>query len=89
MVDGVRTEFKTPHPKAGKITDNNTIKNEISNSIKDDGQARHMIIDARGSGLTETEAWRGLARARKITGGKIDSVRIIGDGFDIPSTDFE
>jgi len=48
-----------------------------------------MIIDARGSGLTEAEAKRGLARAKNITRSRIDSVRVIGDGFDITSTDFQ
>ncbi len=37
----------------------------------------------------QAEATRGLARARNITRGKIDSVRIIGDGFDVTSQDFK
>jgi len=85
LVNGIKTEFKTARPGA----DSATIRNEINNSIRGDGQARHMIIDARGSGLTEAEATRGLARTIKITRGKIDSVRIIGHGFDITSTDFQ
>ncbi len=48
-----------------------------------------MVIDARGSGLTEVEAQRGLARARNITRGKIDSIRIMGDGFDITAASFK
>ena len=85
LVDGVRTEFKKPRVGAT----NATIKTEISMSIKRGGQARDMIIDARGTGLTEAEARRGLARAAGITRGRIDSVRVVGDGFDITATNFK
>ena len=83
-VDRVPTEFKSLHPGATSAT----VRNSINNSVRRGGQARHITIDARGSGLTRVEAERGLARARNITRGKIDSARIIGDGFDITSTDF-
>ena len=84
-VDGVPTEFKTLKPGAR----DGTVKNVISDSIKDGGQARDIVIDARGSGLTEEQALQGLKRAKGITRGLIDSVRIIGDGFDIISKDFK
>ena len=84
-VDGVPTEFKTASPGASSAT----IKNEINDSVRREGQARHIIIDARGSGLTEIEARRGLARAKGISRGKIDSVRIISESFDLISTDFK
>ena len=48
-----------------------------------------MIIDARSTGLTEEEARRGLARASGITRGRIDSVRVIGDGYDVTATNFK
>jgi len=83
-VDGVKTEFKTLDPGANSAT----VKNSINNSIRRGGQARDIIIDARNSGLTPEEAARGLARSKAITRGKVDSVRIIGDGFDITSKDF-
>jgi hypothetical protein len=79
MVDGRPGEFKTMDPGA----DSATVRNEVNNSIKRGGQARDMILDARGSGLSEAEAIRGLNRVGGITRGKIDSVRIIGDGYDI------
>ncbi len=85
-VDGVLTEFKTLKPGHGK---NSVVRNTINNSIRQGGQARHIIIDARGSGLTEIEAHRGLARAKKITRGLVDAVRIIGDGFDLSASDFQ
>lgn len=84
-VDGVLTEFKTLAPPNAT---NSTVKNTINNSIRDGGQARHIIIDARGSGLTEPEARRGLARARNITRGLVDWVRLIGDGFDLIAVGF-
>ncbi len=84
-VDGVPTEFKTLNPGAS----DGTVKNVINNSIKGGGQARDIVIDARGSGLTAEQALKGLARAKGIARGLIDSVRIIGDGFDIISKDFK
>jgi phage-related protein len=79
LVDGKRTEFKTMDPGA----DSATVRNEVNSSIKRGGQARDIIIDARGSGLKEAEAQRGLSRVGGIARGKLDSVRIIGDGYDI------
>lgn len=78
-MDGKPTEFKSMEPGA----DSATVRNEVNNSIKRGGQARDMILDARGSGLSEAEATKGLNRVAGITRGKVDSVRIIGDGFDI------
>ena len=78
-VDGVRMEFKTMDPGGTSAT----IRNQVSASVSGGGQARHIIIDARGSGLTEPEALRGLSRADGIRRGRVDSIRIIGDGFGI------
>jgi hypothetical protein len=77
-VDGKPTEFKTPRPGA----DSATISIEVKESIKGGGQARD-IIDARGTGMTEGEAERGLARVSGIARGRLDTVRIVGDGFDV------
>lgn len=82
--DGIRTEFKSIQPGSTSAT----VKNQINNSIRRGGQARNIIIDARDSGLTLAEANRGLERAKNISRGKIDSVRIIGDDYDITSTEF-
>lgn len=84
-VDSIPTEFKSLLIGAT----NGTVKNLINSSIRRGGQARHIIIDARGSGLTEAEANLGLQRAKNISRGKLDSVRIVGDGFDLISTDFQ
>jgi hypothetical protein len=81
-VDGKPTEFKSPEPGA----DSGTIRNEVNDSIKRGGQARDIIIDARGTGMTEAEAERGLARVSGIARGKLDSVRIIGNGYDVTGT---
>jgi hypothetical protein len=85
LVDGVKTEFKKLDPGASSAT----VKDAVNNSIRKEGQARNIIIDTRGSGLTEAEARRGLARAAGITRGKIDSVRLVGDGFDVTATNFK
>lgn len=54
-VNGVPTEFKSLIPGAAA----NTVKNQL-NSAK--GQARHAIIDARASGLSESAAQEGLGK---------------------------
>jgi hypothetical protein len=77
LVAGRRTEFKSLDLGASSTT----IRNTINHSIKGGGQARDIIIDARGSGLTPIEAERGLGRVAGITRGKLDSVHIIGDGY--------
>lgn len=82
---GVHAEFKALAPGASSAT----VRNVINNSIRRGGQARHIIIYSGSSGLTQEEAIRGLARAEGITRGRVDSVRIIGDGFDVTSTDFQ
>lgn len=82
---GILVEFK--HLRSGAAS--TTIRNVVNNSIRRGGQARHIVIYAAGSGLTELEANAGLARARGIARGRLDSVRIIGDGFDVTSADFE
>lgn len=79
IIDGIMTEYKTLESGATS----NTVKNVINNSIKKGGQARHIIIDARSSGLTTEEARAGLKRAMGISRGKIDQIRVIGEGFDI------
>jgi hypothetical protein len=79
VVDGVTTEFKTLAPGATS----STVRNVVNASIKRGGQARDIIIDARGSGLTQAEAARGLNRAGGIARGQLDNIRVIGNGFDI------
>lgn len=81
LVDGVKTEFKSLDAGAT----NSTVKNRITESIKRGGQARNMILDARGSGLSEAEAVQGLNRVSNpaIHRGMLDSVRVMGDAFDI------
>jgi hypothetical protein len=59
----------------------------INNSVRKGGQARHVIINAIGSGLTKDDALKGIARAMGISRGRIDSIRIIGDGFDVTNGD--
>ncbi|MFE9422527.1 putative T7SS-secreted protein [Kitasatospora sp. NPDC006697] len=75
-VDGVPTEFKSMDPGATP----NTVKNQL-NSAK--GQASNAILDARGSGLDENSAREGLQKFLRNNPGRMDNIRIIGDGYDI------
>ncbi|WP_367947004.1 hypothetical protein [Nocardia donostiensis] len=59
---------------------NNSVKNAL-NSAK--GQADSAILDARGSGLTQQEAQRGLGRFLGANPDKMKSIRIVGDGWEI------
>lgn len=77
FVDGVLHEFKTLDPGAAS----STIKNVVNNSIRKGGQARNIVIDARGTGLVKDEALRGIKRALGISRGKIDNITVIGDDF--------
>jgi RHS repeat-associated protein len=83
-VDGVLTELKALDPGAK----NNSVRNTVRRSMRNGGQARNMVIDARSSGLTEQNAWRGLAQVRGLYRGRLDSIRLIGDAYDIIYTDF-
>jgi len=77
-VNDVKTEFKSLEPGAGP----GTVKNSVNESIKRGGQAREIVIDARSSGLTEEAAKQGAAKALGISRGKLDGLRIVGDGYD-------
>jgi len=77
FVDGVLHEFKSLE----KGADSSTIRNVVNNSVKNGGQARNIVIDARGTGLSEEEAIRGLARAAGISRGKLENITIVGDGY--------
>jgi hypothetical protein len=71
LVDGKGVEFKSLDPGATSAT----VRNQVNESIRGMGQARDVIVDARGSGLNVAEAERGLSRVGGIARGKIDSVR--------------
>ena len=76
-VNDVPVEFKSLDPGAS----DRTIKAAL-NSAK--GQARHAVIDARGSGLAEDEAQRGIRRFSGTPhGDRLDAVLIIGDNYNI------
>jgi hypothetical protein len=77
FVDDVLTEFKTLDPGASA----GTIKNTVNNSIRNGGQAREIVVDARGTGLAEDAAKEGAAKALGISRGKLDGLMVIGDGY--------
>jgi Contact-dependent growth inhibition CdiA C-terminal domain len=62
-------------------TSDRTVKAAL-NSAK--GQARYAVVDARGSGLTEDQAHRGIRRLSGTPhGNRLDAVLIIGDNYNI------
>nr|MDJ0852193.1 RHS repeat-associated core domain-containing protein [Myxococcota bacterium] len=71
-VNGVLTELKTAKP-GGSI---NQFLNQVQKGKK---QARNIIIDARGAGITKREAARRLRRVYQsdFTKGKIDRIEVI------------
>lgn len=76
MVDGKPVEFKSLDDGAS----NATVKNALDSAK---GQADNAIIDGRGSGLSQEEAQRGLARFLGANPGRMTSIRIVGDGWEI------
>jgi hypothetical protein len=73
--DDVPVEFKSLDPGAS----DRTVKAAL-NSAK--GQARHAVIDARGSGLDEDQAHSGIRRFSGTPyGNRLDAVLIIGDDY--------
>ncbi|MFI6862356.1 hypothetical protein ACIBKZ_21105 [Streptomyces sp. NPDC050421] len=77
FVDGVETEFKSLEPGASS----STVKNQLN---KAKGQARHAIIDARGSGLSEEAAREGVGKFfRNNPPGRMDGIRVVGDNFNL------
>jgi hypothetical protein len=76
-VNGMPVEFKSLDPGAS----DRTVKAAL-NSAK--GQARHAVIDARDSGLTEDQAHRGVRRFSVTPhGNRLDAVLVIGDNYTI------
>lgn len=76
LVGGVTVEFKTVRTGASSATVNRALGRSV-------GQARHVILDARGSGLSAAEARRGVRRfVGTPYGQRLEGIRIIGDGFD-------
>lgn len=77
LVDGVPTEFKSLDPGASS----NRVKNTLNAAKK---QARDAVVDARGSGLDENGAREGMGKfLRNNPPGRMNSIRIIGDAFDL------
>jgi hypothetical protein len=76
-VDGQATEFKSldPDPSHG------TVKQALKRGI---GQAPHIVVDGRDSGLAEGDAQRGLGRFLGTPEGRsFATIRLVGDDFDI------
>jgi hypothetical protein len=75
--NGLKVEFKTLDSGASPAT----IRNVVNESVRRGGQARNMVIDARGTGLGRAAAERGISRALGIRRGKIDGITVIGDDY--------
>jgi filamentous hemagglutinin len=84
-VDGILTELKTISGVANQTSDG--LSAAMANRIMDGrGQASHILVDVRGQpGMTQEIAERGVRRAYGAdnrSGARIQSIRIIGNGFD-------
>jgi len=73
FIDGVKTDYKSLPPGATA----STVRNQISNAVKGDGEVRNFIFDATRTGMTAEEARRGIKRAMDVSRGKVDSVRVL------------
>jgi hypothetical protein len=71
----------------GEPSDSRSVLSSVQDSLDDGGQARHIIFNATGSGLTQEEALRSFRRVGGVQDGRLDSLRIAGDGFDV-STEY-
>ncbi|WP_217711659.1 hypothetical protein [Actinomadura sp. NAK00032] len=76
LVDDVPVEFKSLDPGAVP----GSVKNALN---KAKGQASNAIIDTRGTALTEDGAREGLERFLRHNPGRMDTIRILGDGYEI------
>ena len=86
LINGTRTELKTVSGVVDQTSDG--ISGAIANRVMNGrGQAVDIVVDLRHqAGVTEDIAQRGVRRAfgaDNLTGGKIQSIRIVGPDFDI------
>ncbi len=58
------------------------LRRAVRQSLRGTGQARHIVIDARGSGLTSADAAEGLKLIRSPAQGRLNSARIVGRDYD-------
>jgi len=79
FLNGVLTEIKSLD--SGAVS--GTIKNVLNESRRGGGQARQIIIDARGTGLTQGVAQSGINRSLGVDKIKesFDNIILIGDDF--------
>ena len=85
-IDGIQQELKTRSGVAKQTPDG--LSAAMASRVMDGrGQATQIVVDARGqAGMTQEVAERGIGRAYGADnkhGGKIQSIRVIGNGFDI------
>jgi uncharacterized protein YukE len=89
LVDGQPTEFKSlDPPKDNRSASDVTVRNALGSAngqfktITPD-QTANAVVDGRGSGLTEAQADSGLQRWLGTGRNRMDTIRIIGDGWEI------
>ena len=58
---------------------------KINKSVAPGGQARNIVIDARGSGLSNEHAELTLNKLSALKDGRLDYIMIIGDGYQVTS----
>lgn len=79
LVNGEVTEFKSLDLGATS----STIRNRARESKSEGGQARNLIYDTRATGLDQDDAKRGINRTLGAYADSFDTIRVIGDGYDL------
>lgn len=74
-----RTEFKRVSRTRNPIR---TLLNAVRDSVRRGGQARNLIADVRGTGMTREQVVVSFADLRRWSRGRLDYLRIVGDDFD-------
>jgi hypothetical protein len=84
LINGLPVEYKHPMPGANA----ESLSDMVQQSLRRGGQARHIVLDARDTGLSRIQAEEVLGSARNnLQGpGGLDAIEIIGDGFFLQAT---
>ncbi len=86
-VCGTPVEVKSfaPIDERTRIPGPRSVHNKLADAA---GQARHVVLHGTGSGLSPAAVRQGLARwaLRQGAEARLDSVRVLGDGYDLAWT---
>ena len=84
-----KTELKTIEDERPGLRDpEHRAFRRVRYALSGEGQARNIVLDVRGKGLDRPAAFAIAERLRRVTNGKLDYLRIIGDSFDVTFWNF-